>query len=93
MYKRIRDLREDNEKTQKEIAELLKVGTTQYRRWEVGEHKIPAEIIVKLAIIYNVSTDYILGLTKNPKHNWTIKNNISNSFNNNNGTFGNININ
>lgn len=83
MFKRIRDLREDNDKSQKEIAELLEVGTTQYRRWEVGEHKVPAEVIVKLAKIYNVSTDYILGLTQDPKPLYKVKN-ITN-INTNNG--------
>lgn len=83
MFKRIRDLREDNDKSQKEIAELLEVGTTQYRRWEVGEHKVPAEIIVKLAKIYNVSTDYILGLTQEQKPLYKAKN-IAN-INTNNG--------
>lgn len=83
MFKRIRDLREDNDKSQKDIAALLEVGTTQYRRWEVGEHKVPAEIIVKLAKIYNVSTDYILGLTQDPKPTYTAKN-IAN-INTNNG--------
>lgn len=87
----MRDLREDNDKSQKEIAELLEVGTTQYRRWEVGEHKVPAEIIVKLAKIYNVSTDYILGLTNETKPNWTIKNNVN--ITNNKNSFNNSNIN
>ncbi len=78
MYKRIRDLREDNDKTQKQIADFLGVGTTQYRRWEVGEHKVPAEIVAELAKFYSVSADYILELTEDPTPKQTqIKNNIN----------------
>lgn len=64
----IRDLREDNDKTQKEIAEYL--GTTQqvYSRYEKGENEIPVRHIIALCRYYNVSADYILGLKeKNPK--------------------------
>lgn len=62
-YPRIRDLREDKDKTQNQIAELLGIQTTTYRRYEVGERECPAHIIIKLCRIYNVSSDYILGLT------------------------------
>lgn len=48
-YNRIRDLREDADKTQAEIAKYLNVGTTTYRRWETGEREIPLHIIIKLA--------------------------------------------
>ncbi|WP_337781940.1 helix-turn-helix transcriptional regulator [Ruminococcus sp.] len=82
-YNRIRDLREDADKTQAEIAKYLNVGTTTYRRWETGEREIPLHIIIKLAKKYKVSLDYIAGLTNNPNTNYTkIKNNI----NINNGT-------
>ena len=64
-YQRIRDLREDNDKTQAQIAELLNEHTTQYQRWERGESEIPAHIIKALCIYYNVSADYILGLPEN----------------------------
>lgn len=93
IYRRIRDLREDNDKTQKDIAELLKVGITQYRRWETGEREIPFHVVIELAKFYNVSIDYIAELSKKQKNDWTNKNKISNSFNNNSGNFGNININ
>ena len=61
-YQRIRDLREDNDKTQAQIAELLNEHTTQYQRWERGESEIPAHIIKALCVYYNVSADYILEL-------------------------------
>ncbi|MBO5199884.1 MAG: helix-turn-helix transcriptional regulator [Clostridia bacterium] len=61
-YHRVRDLREDKDLTQANLADFLGVHTTQYRRWETGESEIPAHIIIKLASFYKVSTDYILGL-------------------------------
>ena len=64
-YQRIRDLREDKDKTQAQIAEMLNEHTTQYQRWERGESEIPAHIIKALCIYYNVSADYILGLPEN----------------------------
>lgn len=62
-YKRIRDLREDNDYTQKQIAELLFTTQPQYYRYESGERDLPCELLVILARLYNVSADYILGLT------------------------------
>ena len=62
-YRRIRELREDNDMTQKEVAERLHQHLTTYRRWENGEHEPPANIIVLLCYLYNVSADYILGIT------------------------------
>ena len=62
-YKRIRDLREDNDYTQKQIAELLFTTQPQYYRYESGERDLPCELLVILAKLYNVSADYILGLT------------------------------
>jgi len=66
-YQRIRDLREDNDKTQSQVAELLGIQTTTYRRYEIGERECPTHIIVKLCYLYNVSADYILGLTNEYK--------------------------
>ena len=63
LYQRIRDLREDKDKTQADIAKILDTHTTQYRRWELGETEIPAHKIIELCKYYNVSADYILGLT------------------------------
>lgn len=62
-YQRIRDLREDADKTQREIAEILYMHLTQYRRYERGESEIPLEVAIKLADYYNVSLDYISGRT------------------------------
>ena len=64
LYKRIKDLREDNDLKQSEVAEQLGLYNTQYQRYERGEVNIPIDFLVDLAKFYNVSTDYILGLTK-----------------------------
>lgn len=66
-FPRIRDLREDSEKSQREIAELLHMQLTVYRRYELGEREAPAWVIVNLAKYYHVSTDYLLGLTNDPR--------------------------
>lgn len=63
-YQRIRDLREDNDKTQADIAKILNTHTTQYRRWETGETEIPVHKVLELCKLYNVSADYILELPK-----------------------------
>lgn len=68
-YKRIRDLREDNDRTQTEIANYLGMKQPQYYRYENGSRDIPSDILIKLADFYDVSTDYILGRTDNPKLN------------------------
>lgn len=62
-YQRIRDLREDNDITQEQIAKLLNVYTTTYQRWERGDTEIPCHIVKQLSVYYKTSTDYILGLT------------------------------
>lgn len=66
-YKRIRDLREDRDLTQKQVAEYLQMQRTQYRRYENGYRDVPTDILIRLAKLYGTSTDYILGLTNNPK--------------------------
>lgn len=64
MYlKRLKDLREDCDKKQYEIAELLKITRQQYSLYELGKRDIPAEYIRKLAKYYNTSCDYILEVT------------------------------
>lgn len=60
MYKRIKDLREDNDKTQKEIAEVLNMQLTVYQRYERGERELPLWAAIKLADFYNVSIDYLV---------------------------------
>lgn len=62
-YKRLRDLREDRDLTQKALAEKLYMQTTQYRRYESGERPIVLETAIELANFYDVSLDYIAGLT------------------------------
>lgn len=64
--KRIRDLREDNDKTQLEIAQMLETSQTMYARYERGANELPIRHLLTLADYYNVSTDYILGRTDNP---------------------------
>ena len=63
MFVRIRNLREDNDKTQKEVAEYLFCDQSLYSKYERGQWDVPVGIIIKLAKLYNTSTDYILGLT------------------------------
>lgn len=63
--KRMRDLREDNDKTQQEIAEILKTSQTMYARYERGANELPIHHLIALADYYNVSTDYLLGRTDN----------------------------
>lgn len=65
--KRIRDLREDNDKTQQEIADYLGTSQTMYARYERRANDLPIRHLVALAKLYNTSTDYILCLTDNPK--------------------------
>lgn len=62
-YNRIRDLREDKNITQKEAAEIFFMHLTQYRRYENGESEIPVSLAIKIANYYNVSLDYLAGLT------------------------------
>ena len=61
VYKRVRDLREDNDKTQKEIAELLNMQVTVYQRYERGERELPLWAAIKLADYYHVTLDYLVG--------------------------------
>lgn len=63
MYKRIRDLREDRDFSQKQLAEMLNISQSTYSRYESGFLDIPSEILISLSKIYKVTTDYILGLS------------------------------
>ena len=65
-FKKIEDLRIDNDKTQEEIAKLLNCKREVYRRYEKGIHEIPVWALIKLAAYYKTSVDYLLGLTDNP---------------------------
>lgn len=66
MYKRIRDLREDRDLTQKEMAKALNCSQQVYSNYELGQRDIPTDILIKLSALYNVSVDYILGISDNP---------------------------
>lgn len=68
-FQRIRDLREDKDLKQSEVAEILGIKQTVYSRYERGYQNIPLEHLLNLADYYDVSTDYILGRTNNPKIN------------------------
>ncbi len=61
--RRLRDLREDQDKTQQQIADVLNMHRSVYRRYESGQRETPAWVVVKLADYYHVSTDYLLGRT------------------------------
>ena len=63
IYPKIRNLREDHDKTQAEIANYLHVKQTTYSKYELGKINIPIDIFIKLSDYYNVSVDYLLGRT------------------------------
>ncbi len=63
MYKRLRDLREDGDLTQRQIAEYLNCTQVCYSFYEIGRRELPTEVLIKLAEFYHTSTDYLLGLT------------------------------
>ena len=63
MYRRIRDMREDRDLFQKDIAEYLQCTQVCYSHYELGKRDIPTEVLIKLADFYGTSTDYLLGRT------------------------------
>ena len=63
MYPRIRDLREDRELNQTQVAKMLGMSQTGYSKYETGENDIPTAVLIKLAKFYNTSIDYLLGQT------------------------------
>ena len=65
MYKRIRDLREDRDLTQTQVAKILGMSQTGYSKYETGENDLPSAVLIKLADFYNTSVDYILERTNN----------------------------
>lgn len=65
MYKRIRDLREDNDLSQTKVAQMLGMSQTGYSKYETGENDLPTNILIKLAKFYNTSIDYLLDQTNN----------------------------
>ena len=66
MYRRIRDLREDHDLTQKDLAAYLNCSQVCYSHYELGKRDIPTDVLIKLSRFYNTSTDYLLGLTDDP---------------------------
>lgn len=63
MYRRIRDLREDKDLLQKDLADYLGCTQVSYSHYELGKRDIPTDVLIKLARFYNTSTDYLLGIT------------------------------
>ncbi len=66
-YRRVRELREDHDLTQREVAAQLRMSQPQYFRYEQGYRDLPTDILVALAKLYDTSADYILGLTDDPR--------------------------
>ena len=66
-YDRIRELREDHDLRQIDVAKMLGMSQTGYSKYETGENDVPTTILIALASFYHVSIDYLLGLTNNPK--------------------------
>ena len=67
IYRRIRDLREDRDLTQREVSCALNCSQQVYSNYELGPRDIPTDILIKLSRFYNVSVDYILGISDDPK--------------------------
>ena len=61
IYRRIRDLREDQDLSQKQVAQMLGMSQTGYSKYETGENDIPTAVLIKLADLYKTTTDYLLG--------------------------------
>lgn len=66
-FKRIKDLRVDNDYLQKDIAKILDISQQYYSQYELGKYTMPIELLIKLAKLYNVSIDYIVGLSNDKK--------------------------
>ncbi len=69
MYKHIRELREDHDLSQREVSAKLNCSQQVYSNYELGQRDVPTDILIKLSYFYDVSTDYLLDLTNNPKRN------------------------
>ena len=67
LYKRIRDLREDRDLTQKQVAKVLSCSQQVYSNYELGQRDLPTDVLIKLSAFYDVSVDYILGISNDPK--------------------------
>lgn len=69
-YQRLHDLREDRDLLQRQVAERLRCSQRVYSNYERGERDIPTDILIRLSEFYDVSVDYLLGLTNNPRRNY-----------------------
>lgn len=69
MFRRLRELREDRDLKQRELAQYLNCSQQVYSNYELGQRDIPTDVLIKLSALYCVSVDYILGITDNPKQN------------------------
>lgn len=67
MYQRIRDLREDRDLTQKQLASIIGMSQTGYSKYETGENDLPTAVLIKLSEFYDTSIDYLLNLTDEKK--------------------------
>lgn len=67
MYEQIRNLREDRDLLQRDIAEYLNCSQVCYSRYELGTRDIPTDVLIKLADFYKTSVDYLLGMTEEPE--------------------------
>lgn len=67
MFKRMRDMREDRDLTQAQLADYLKIHQTTYSDYEIGNLNVPIDVLIKLAEFYNTSIDYLVEVTDNPK--------------------------
>ena len=63
MYRRIRDLREDHDLLQKDLAAYLQCTQVSYSQYELGKRDIPTDVLIRLAFFYKTSVDYLLGIT------------------------------
>lgn len=67
MYRRIRDLREDHDLNQTQVAKMLNMSQTGYSKYETGENDVPTSVLIKLADFYDTSVDYLLERTNCPR--------------------------
>ena len=74
--KRIKDLREDKDLTQEDIARIFKIDQSNYSKYELGKLTLPQDLIIKFSVFYNVSTDYLLGLSNDVEYVSRVKDRV-----------------
>lgn len=72
-YQRIRDLREDRDLTQAQMAKLLHCSQQAYSNYELGQRDVPTDVLIRLALFYRVSTDYLLGISDDPQPRFRVE--------------------